>query len=475
MDYSIFPPELNSGRMYVGPGADSMAAAAEAWEGLGGELHMTANAYRAVVSGLAAGPWQGPSSASMAAAAASFVSWLGGVATQAEEAAAQARAAVAAYEEAFASTVPPQLVASNRAVFARLVATNLFGQNTSAIANIEAQYVEMWAQDAAAMYRYAAASASATTLTPFTAPQQNTNPSGASTQAATAAQAAGTSAGQAQSAVSSVQQTFSAVPSALQSLATAAPVSAAPADSLATLSDLITVFVDLPAGLVGIFGDIPLSTVGAVALPIDIVSYYIGVHTDDIVSGWNGEQSWPGTGPAPVRDFPATLLNLPPGTVPPAPRVSAALGEAHTAGSLSVPATWTIATPAVRPISYALPALPAATAATAGAVEGGAAAGSGFFGQMALAALAGRAIGGNLGAGGDGGKAPAVDRGQAATGGADTAPGPATEGDAGAPEAPPRPVVTGVAAELREFAKLRDEGILTEDEYTEQKNRLLGR
>ena len=44
-----------------------------------------------------------------------------------------------------------------------------------------------------------------------------------------------------------------------------------------------------------------------------------------------------------------------------------------------------------------------------------------------------------------------------------------------APQDKPRAVVTGVAAELREFAKLRDEGILTDEEYTEQKNRLLGR
>ena len=43
------------------------------------------------------------------------------------------------------------------------------------------------------------------------------------------------------------------------------------------------------------------------------------------------------------------------------------------------------------------------------------------------------------------------------------------------PKDKPRAVVTGVAAELREFAKLRDEGILTDEEYTEQKNRLLGR
>jgi hypothetical protein len=50
-----------------------------------------------------------------------------------------------------------------------------------------------------------------------------------------------------------------------------------------------------------------------------------------------------------------------------------------------------------------------------------------------------------------------------------------TGGDDEAAEAKPRTVVTGVAAELREFTKLRDEGILTDEEYAEQKNRLLGR
>jgi hypothetical protein len=37
----------------------------------------------------------------------------------------------------------------------------------------------------------------------------------------------------------------------------------------------------------------------------------------------------------------------------------------------------------------------------------------------------------------------------------------------------PRTVVTGVAAAIREIAKLRDAGQLTEQEYTEQKKRLL--
>lgn len=471
MDFAIFPPEVNSGRMYIGAGSESMVAAAEAWEALASELHTTANAYQSVISGLTAGPWLGPSSASMAAAAAAYVSWLNSAAAGAEEAAIQSRAAVAAYEEAFASTVPPQLVAANRSLLARLVAADLFGRYTSAIAATEAQYAEMWAQDTAAMYRYAAASAAATTLTPFASPRQNTDPTGSVKQAAATGQAAGTSVGNVQNDVSSAQQTFSAVPRALQSFAIAAPLDPPTTSSLTTLSNLITIFVDLPASLVGTFVGVPLGVLGLVALPFDIGGYGTGLHTDDIVSGWNGEQPWPGTGPAPVKEFPAPLLNLPPGTVPP-PRVSAGVGQANTVGTLSVPATWTIATPMVRPVSYALPALPAATA---GAVEE---AGSGTtFGQMALAGLAGRAIAGTLGtgAGKDGGKAPGGEQLRAAAGEANAAQAPAADGEAGAPESTPRTVVTGVAAELREFAKLRDEGILTEEEYTEQKNRLLGR
>jgi PPE-repeat protein len=471
VDFAVLPPEVNSIRIYTGPGPASMMAAAEAWQGLASEMHMTANSYRSVISGLTAGSWLGASSASMTAAAASYVSWLNGAAAQAEEAATQAKAAAAAYEEAFASTVPPPLVAANRSQVARLVATNVFGQNTSAIATTEAQYAEMWAQDTAAMYTYAGSSASATALTPFTAPQQNTNPSGSTSRAAAVGQATGTSVGNVQDAVSSVQQSFSAVPSALQSLATAAPA-ASSSSTLDTLSDLISIFVDLPADLVGIFVSVPLGTLGIVSLPLDIGGYGTGVHTDDIVSGWNGEQSWPSTDPAPVKGFPAPLQNLPPGTVPPPPRVSAGLGAANAVGSLSVPATWTIATPAVRPMSYTLPALPAATVQ-----QGPTLGSSSTLGEMAAAGMAGRAIAGSLGsgAGKDRGKDPHGTRVPAAAGDAKAAEGAPPDGEGEAPERTPRTVVTGVAAELREFAKLRDEGILTEEEYAEQKNRLLGR
>ena len=178
MDFGNYPPEINSLRMYTGPGAAPMLAAAQAWQGLAAELHSAASAYQSVVSNLTTGPWSGPASASMAAAAASYVSWLQATAAQAEETAAQAKSAAAAYQTAFTSTVPPAMVAANRSQLMTLIATNVFGRNTQAIAANEAQYGQMWAQDVAAMYGYAASSSSATQLTPFNPPQQNTNPGG---------------------------------------------------------------------------------------------------------------------------------------------------------------------------------------------------------------------------------------------------------------------------------------------------------
>jgi PPE-repeat protein len=216
MDFGAFPPEINSARMYAGPGAGSMLAASTAWDGLAAELHSTAAAAGSVVSGLTSESWQGMSSTSMAAAVAPYLTWMSATATQLEQVANQARAAAAAYEAAFAMTVPPAVVAANRAQLMALIATNILGQNTPAIMATEALYTEMWAQDAAAMYGYAASSAAASALAPFTAPKSATNPAGLTGQSAAAAQAAGTAAGShAQTAAST---TLSAVPSTLQGL-----------------------------------------------------------------------------------------------------------------------------------------------------------------------------------------------------------------------------------------------------------------
>ena len=450
MDFALVPPEVNSARMYAGPGSGPMLAAAAAWEALAVDLQSTASSYQSAITGLIAGPWLGPSATTMAAAAAPYVAWIRATAAQAEQAANQATAAAAAYDAAFAETVPPPVVAANRSLLAALVATNLFGQNTPAIALTETQYAEMWAQDTSAMYSYAGASASATSLTPFSSPPSSTNSSGQGSQAAAAAQASATSIGNAQGVVSSVQQTFSAVPTALSGLA--APAQAlTPADLVNLVGSLSGIFVDPELGAAGLGVD-------STALPYDIVGALTGFHTDDIVSGWAGIESWPGAAPVPPSPFPViTNLGSP---------VSAGMGEANTISRMSVPTAWAMAAPEIRLSAVALPATSLGAAAEASAGSAGS-----VFSQMALAGMAGRAMAGTTPTGaGTGGRERIGERVGAPT----NKPAEPQQPESPAPpKSLPGGPITSIAAELRELASLRDSGILTDEEFTEQKRRLL--
>lgn len=175
MEYGALPPEINSARIYSGPGSAPLVEAATAWEGLANELNATAESYTAVIAGLAGHEWLGSSSISMAAAVAPYVTWMRVTAAQAEQAAAQAVAAANAYEAAYAATVPPAAIAANRNTVISLAQTNIFGQNTPAIATGEADYGEMWAQDVVAMAGYAGDSEAASQLTPFVPPPATTD------------------------------------------------------------------------------------------------------------------------------------------------------------------------------------------------------------------------------------------------------------------------------------------------------------
>ncbi|WP_420714674.1 PPE family protein [Mycobacterium sp. Aquia_213] len=174
--------------MYAGPGSGPLLAAAVAWDEVAAELESSAAGYSASVSDLTGLTWLGPSSMAMSGAAAPYVAWLQAAGAQAGITAAQAYAAAAAYEAAFAMTVPPPLIASNRAQLLALIATNFFGQNTAAIAATEAEYMAMWVQDAAAMYGYATEAETASTLQSFDEPPQTTNPNGQTDQATSVAQ-----------------------------------------------------------------------------------------------------------------------------------------------------------------------------------------------------------------------------------------------------------------------------------------------
>jgi PPE-repeat protein len=171
LDYGLLPPEINSARMYAGPRSGALWAAAAAWDTVAAELGATASSFQSTVSSLTGGPWRGPASTAMATAATPYVQWLTATSAHAEAVAIQTRLSAGAFETAFAATVPPEIVAANRALLMTLIATNILGQNTAAIAATEAEYAGMWAQDVTAMTGYdLATTAAGAAQTPFSAP-----------------------------------------------------------------------------------------------------------------------------------------------------------------------------------------------------------------------------------------------------------------------------------------------------------------
>jgi PPE-repeat protein len=193
-DFAARPPEVNSTMVYSGAGAGPLTAAAATFGTLSSELSTNAAAYESIISQLTGTDWTGPSSAAAATSAQQNIDWLNTTSVQLQEAAAKATASAAAYEAAFAATIPPPVVLANRAQLAALVATNILGQNTPAIAANEALYGEFWAQDATALTTYAANAAAAAQVTPLVEPTQSTNPGGTGAQAAAVSSAANSNA-----------------------------------------------------------------------------------------------------------------------------------------------------------------------------------------------------------------------------------------------------------------------------------------
>ncbi|CAJ1497778.1 PPE family protein, SVP subgroup [[Mycobacterium] holstebronense] len=456
MNYAALPPEINSLRLYTGPGSAPMRAAAAAWGGLSAELHSAVASYESVTAELTAQAWLGPSSEALTRAAALYVAWMTATAAQIDETTAQANAAAAAYEAAHSATVPPSVVAANRARLLLLIATNVLGTNTAAIAANEAEYGEMWAQDAAAMYAYAAASAAATGLTPFQKPPQTSNPAGPASQAASVGTAEATSSSSdVQSLLSQLASGIFGSPnsSLLQTAAATLPgIAQGPEDLLVwpSLSDLLGVSavsmlsVVMSAGAWAA-GDASTREILSEQDQLQMVEYEI-LRNIDLFS--------PLTPSRPM--------------VPGASSMSAAMGEAITAGNLSVPINWAANAPEIRSLSYSKPL---AGPGFGGAPPASLGAAGTAFSQMALAGMGGSALAGSVSRGRGGADAAAsaqVQMPQRAAGDA------AADSQAGDTEGAPGPSMMGIAAEIREFAELRDRGLITNDEYNEQKMRLLG-
>jgi len=370
LDFGLLPPEVNSGRMYSGPGPGPLLAASEAWDSLAAELGFAATGYGAALAELTSNSWVGPTSAAMISAVTPYIDWMTTTAAQAEETANHARAAVAAYETAFAMTVPPPAIAANRALLAGLVATNFFGQNAPAIFATEALYAAMWAQDAAAMYGYAGASQVAIAVTPFTAPPKTTTDDGTSSQADAVAKAAAAPASQAatvvQNAVSAAAPATTTQTTSTTTATSAAATAGTTATSGATAPTFTGPFAWIETLIYNTYNAFPTGGYGLGLTNANISTIikqilgqsYFGTGITNFALGL-GQQLTPNiaggaaaAAPHAAALFPTPALGgLAPAGVGGAPvpsglgSVSAGLGQASTTGRLSVPPGWPGATP----------------------------------------------------------------------------------------------------------------------------------
>jgi PPE-repeat protein len=381
-DFAAQPPELISAKIYSGPGAESLQAAASAWNALSSELQSSAADFQSVIDGLVSGDWTGPSSEAAAAAAAPYVSWLSTTAGQAEQTASQARAAASSYETALAATVPPAEIAANRTQLLSLLPANIFGQYNAAIAALEAEYAQYWAQDVAAITGYAGSSQAATAgLGSFTEAPQTTNPSGTATQSAATTAAA---AAAAPSDLESILEQFESTATNFLNQVTAvnADYTKLITNALGTIpggSTLATTWTNLYSFISG---------AGSQATWTNVVNSTTGMG----ISQWKNffiYQPWShGIG---LGSLGAGLSS--PGHAAGlgglgARAATAALGSAQTIGKLSVPPSWAGATPAIRLAATSLPdGAFAATAAPSLDVPLSA------LNQASLGSLAGGALG----------------------------------------------------------------------------------
>ncbi|ORA79378.1 hypothetical protein BST28_12395 [Mycolicibacter kumamotonensis] len=330
VDFGALPPEIISAWMYTGAGSGPLISAASAWSSLAIELEAAEASAQSVLAELCGEQWTGPASAAMATAVAPYLAWLHTTAAAAQHAGTQAMASAAAFESARAATVPPPVIAANRAQLAALVATNFLGQNTPAILATEAHYMAMWVQDALAMFGYSGASASAAALSPMTPAPQPTNPVGAAVA----------SAGSAEGLQQGLTQVMTTLHGALASIAS--PLTAS-SSSATTLVDAFDLFLGTPLFANIINGGVNTSawfvcTAIPTALSLGHTLALAGPATlASEVAGAEGIAG--GFAPAVLAGAAQPAGGVPLRAAP----VLGGLGQASTIGGLSVPASWSTA------------------------------------------------------------------------------------------------------------------------------------
>jgi PPE-repeat protein len=232
-----------------------------------------------------------------------------------------------------------------------LVATNILGQNTPAIAAKESQYGEMWVQDIVAMEGYAGSSAAASNLTAITPPPPSANPAGLAAQSTSAA-------------------------------------STAAADISTIVDTIIAIISNVDLVLTDVASSVSIA-IGAVSLGVATASlakmYGAGTTTDNPTAD---------TQPNTSGELVSTRapLRSPSSAGPGLGAVSASTGRAASLGALSVPPTWALS-PAIRQVASVLPTTGGTPIVVAGNADNP-------YANLVLASLAGSSIAGLASRGG---------------------------------------------------------------------------
>lgn len=149
----MIPAEYISNIIYEGPGADSLFFASGQLRELAYSVETTAESLEDELDELDEN-WKGSSSDLLADAVERYLDWLTKHSRQILETAYVIDFLAYVYEETRHKVVPPATIANNREEVHRLIASNVAGVNTPAIAGLDAQYQQYRAQNIAVMNDY---------------------------------------------------------------------------------------------------------------------------------------------------------------------------------------------------------------------------------------------------------------------------------------------------------------------------------
>jgi PPE-repeat protein len=341
------PPEVTSALIYSGPGSTSLMTASSAWNDIAAELQSYAVGINNVVTELSNEEWLGSSSQALASAVTPYVEWAQKTASLAEQNGVAANAAAAAYEQVFASVVPPPVIALNKAQTIKARALNFFGQNNGVISQLEQQYQGYWAQNSSALNSYQTQSTNATKqLTATTNAPKVAADDAVTNQSATAGASAGT--GTASQTVSKVSN------AAVTPAATNAPAATTTTPVGQELWFLLTGQTILPSNLASIANG--LSPFAGLAYNTEGLPYFsVGMGNSGVqIAKSTGQLGGAVAGAAAAAPKGLSGLGgmLGGGA---GPSVAAGLGNAASIGKLAVPAAWSGALPGVVHPTSAIP------------------------------------------------------------------------------------------------------------------------